>query len=736
MAQLTSSLLVKLVDGVSAPAKQAATALRGIGATARSITTGPSFGGMLGGIAAISAAAWGLQRALRAPVGAAMEFQSAMADVRKVVDFSSAADFQAFQASVIEMSRSIPLAAQGLSQIVAAAGQAGIPRDDLIKFTDLAAKVGVAFDISAKDTGDALAKMMTGLGLTIPQVGLLSDAMNHLSNAQASSAADILDVVRRAGADGKMFGFSAVQTSAFASAMLSAGAQSDVAATSFRNMGRALKAGANATKSQRTAFAELGLNSTKVAKRMQKDAAGTTLDVFERLNKLPKYMQSSIASLLFGDEARALMPLISNLDLLKRSLGLVANETQYAGSAAREYEVRSKTFANSVQLFQNRFEALKIAIGNKLMPVLEPLMAQLGGIFDDFSAALETTDKRIGVFDRLAAAVREFTSGLGIGDLRSNLKALTDGLLGDPAKFESDSAALGKASESFRAMGTACRELAIGIGELLGPLPDLFGTDWKTVITWGIGLGGAAVGFKALGLALRIIGGALKLFTGITLIGGIVSAIGKLVGIGGVGAAASRLGGLGKALKLLSAGIAALSRSPSALAAAALGALGVGLYQNLEKNDRKGKPDPWEVQRQRNLRDAMKEKPSDSFGVPPAGGSEEYYRKRMEERNRLRQDRGLPPVSSPSAPSGGGIGSDFATDLNQRGAAATSGEATGQGFRQSLLNELRETEREAGAIVERIVQKLSFTVTPIIAPRLGGDLGQNMRAIHADTGVD
>ena len=78
--------------------------------------------------------------------------------------------------------------------------------------------------------------------------------------------------------------------------MISAGAQSEVAATSFRNMGRALVRGEQATKAQRQAFKALGLDAVKTAKSMQKNALKTTLDVFDRIQALPEWQRASIAS--------------------------------------------------------------------------------------------------------------------------------------------------------------------------------------------------------------------------------------------------------------------------------------------------------------------------------------------------------------------------------------------------------------------------------------------------------
>ncbi len=415
MATLTSSLVVRLLDQVTAPARKIGAALTGLDKSARG-----SFGDRLTGAIERNNAALDrtrgrlldatagffiLKNAISGPVSAAMEFESAMADVRKVVDFPTPEAFKDFQQSLVELSKVVPISVNGLAAIAAAAGQAGIAGEDLVKFTENAAKVGVAFDISADQAGEAMAKLMTGLGLSIDEVTLLSDAMNHLSNAQASSAAEILDVVRRVGAQSKQFGFSAVEVSAFASAMIAAGAESEVAATSFRNMGMALTRGESATKRQNAAFKTLGLDAAKVAKAMQEDAVGTTVRVLEQIAKLPKEMQAAVSSDLFGNEARALGPLLTNLDLVRDSLALVDEQSKYAGSSFKEFEVRAGTFENALQTFNNQLTAMKIVIGSALIPVINDLMGAI-------TPVIERVSDFIGQYPDLTANVATAAAGL------------------------------------------------------------------------------------------------------------------------------------------------------------------------------------------------------------------------------------------------------------------------------------------------------------------------------------
>ncbi|WP_371347838.1 phage tail tape measure protein [Ancylobacter sp. IITR112] len=517
----TASLIVSLIDKVTVPARKAAASIRGIGAAAK-LVDGTMAGRLSASLEANSrhldvlrgrmveatATAWALQRALAAPIQSAMAFESAMADVTKVVDFDGAAGLAAFKKDLLDLSARLPVAVTGLAEIAAAAGQAGIAGAELAKFTEGAAKIGVAFDISAGAAGDAMAKLRTGLGYSTDETFRLADAMNELSNRQASSASDVLDFTTRVGAQAKMFGFAAEQAAAFGSAMISAGAAPEVAATSFNNMGRALTKGAAATKAQRSAFKALGLDAVAVSKAMQKDASGTTLKVMDRIAKLPAHQRASIVSQLFGDEARALGPLLTNLDLLRQSLGIVADETQYAGSASREYEARSKTTANALQLFRNQIERLSISIGSALLPALSSIteslapfvdrLAEMAAQYPRLTAAVVGTTAALVAF-RVASIAAAFAAATLRGGA---LAAALVGVRGLGAAAAVATLALAP----FRAALTGARSAMLGfaLAARIGGIGTALSVLGSSVLAMVNPMNLAAVAVRTLGTALRV----------------------------------------------------------------------------------------------------------------------------------------------------------------------------------------------------------------------------------------
>ncbi|WP_422649039.1 phage tail tape measure protein [Cupriavidus sp. H18C1] len=333
--------------------------------------------------------------ALAAPVvaatRAAIDFESAMADVRKVVDFETPAQFKEMGDEILGMSKRLPMAAKDIAAITAAGGQAGIARDELPRFTEDAVKMGVAFDQSADQAGDMMAKWRTAFKLGQDQVVALADQINYLGNTGPANARQISEIVTRIGPLGEVAGLAAGQIAAMGATLAGMGVGEEIAATGMKNFMLALTAGTSATKEQQATFKALRLDSKQLATAMQKDAEGTVMRVLTAISKVDKDKQAAVLDGLFGKESiGAIAPLLTNMDLLRQNFRKVGDATAYAGSMSKEYEARAATTANALQLMRNRAAAVGIAVGNILLPPLNDFLAFAGPLVDgmsDFAAA-------------------------------------------------------------------------------------------------------------------------------------------------------------------------------------------------------------------------------------------------------------------------------------------------------------------------------------------------------------
>ena len=306
----------------------------------------------------------------------AMTFEAAMADVRKVVDFPSPKAFAQMSDDVLALSTRIPMASEGIAAIVAAAGRAHIPRQELLGFAEDAAKMGVAFDMTGDEAGAMMAKWRTAFTMGQGDVTKLANQINALTNSYGGTAVEVSGIVTRIGALGKVAGVSAPQVAAMAQLLNSV--EEEVAATGIKNMMLAMTKGDAATKSQAEAFKALGINTTTLAKRMQTDAGGAITDVLGRLSKLPKAQQAGVLTQIFGSESvSAIAPMLTNLDKLQNNLKLVGDKAQYAGSMEAEYLSAIATTEGATGLAMNALKALNITMGQQLLPTVTTASKQI-----------------------------------------------------------------------------------------------------------------------------------------------------------------------------------------------------------------------------------------------------------------------------------------------------------------------------------------------------------------------
>ena len=360
------------VRGLDAQADNLARGQRNMGAALNDATA--SLHNQVLGAAALAAA-------FAAPVQAAVRFESAMADVRKVVDFPTPEAFRQMGDDILSMSTTIPVAAEGLADIVAAAGQAGIAREELLRFTEDAAKMGVAFDLSGKQAGGAMTGLRSIFKLNQDQVVLLGDSYNHLSNNMDATARDMLNISNRAGSMGALFGLTGEQIGALGATFLALKTPPEVAATGINALLLKLSAADKQSSKFQDALGTLGLTATGLKDAIKQDAQGALLSFLEAVEGAPD--QIGVLSDLFGAEyADDITKLVGGLDTYRKSLSLVGDSTQYAGSMTAEYQARAATTANSLQLFQSQVNRLGVVLGEVLLPPVTRIVGGLGTMVD------------------------------------------------------------------------------------------------------------------------------------------------------------------------------------------------------------------------------------------------------------------------------------------------------------------------------------------------------------------
>jgi TP901 family phage tail tape measure protein len=457
--------------------------------------------------------------ALYGLVQPAVAFESVMADVKKVVNFDTPDQFGQMSKDVLLMSTRIPMAAEGIGAIVAAAGQAGIAREELLRFAEDAAKMGVAFDLSGQQAGAAMTGLRSIFGLTQDEVVKLGDAINHLSNNMDAKASDLLNIANRAGSTAKLFGLSGAQLNALGATFLALKTPPEVAATGINALLMKLATADKQNEKFQQGLQDIGLSAEVMKKMIQRDAQGALTTFLRQVKKAPDLMGT--LSDLFGMEyADDIAKLVGSMETYEKAVGLVADQTAYAGSMQKEYEARSATTANNLQLLKNQMSRLGITVGNALLPALNSLVGALMGPIDSLANLSErfpiVTQVVVGT---VGAALGLKVATIGLGYAWTFVKGP---ILGAQVAFQSARAGLALLQVQAAATGTSAGILSVawtriqtGALGLIAPIKSAALAFWAMLpaigattvallanpITWiVVGIGAAVAG---LALVIR-----------------------------------------------------------------------------------------------------------------------------------------------------------------------------------------------------------------------------------------
>ncbi|AZU37862.1 phage tail tape measure protein [Wolbachia endosymbiont of Bemisia tabaci] len=317
----------------------------------------------------------GLGLTLAAPVKVAIDFESAMADVTKVVDFKKGTDEATkFAKKLKEMSRTIPLSAAELAQIAASGGQLGIKKEDLFMFTETVAKMSTAFDMSAEQAGDSIAKLSNVYGIDVSKMEHVGNVINHLSDNTAAKARDMVETLAIVGGTAKQFGLDIEKTSSLANAFISLGKTPEKAATAINALLSKLQTAEEQGGDFKAALEQMGITAEEIVQRISENGEEALLYFFQTLKKMDNQERSTILMKLFGQEYQDDIALLAgSFNKYEDAIKLLANTEKYKSSLQEEFKNRADTTANKLRLLRNAIAEVGMNLGSVMLPTLKSI---------------------------------------------------------------------------------------------------------------------------------------------------------------------------------------------------------------------------------------------------------------------------------------------------------------------------------------------------------------------------
>lgn len=441
---------------------------------------------MIGELSKIAGSAGGMAVVAKA----AMEFETAMAGVKKVVD-GTPEQVSRLSKEIKDLSVELGMTATEVAQIATMGGQLGVPIDKLGEFTTMAGQMAVAFGMSAEEAGNAAAKLANVFNMPIEQVGELGDVINTLGNNMAAKEREIVDAMLRVGGTARQFGLAKEEVAGLTAAMIALGKPPEVASTAINALLTKLQTAQN----QGAGFADglkmIGTSADEMADNIAQNPQQALSGFLEKLGQLDDRQRSMVSVKLFGAEyADDINLLVGSLGTYNQALGLATDKTATAGAMQKEFQAQMDTAAKKVTQAKAELMALAINIGQHLLPIIGATAEAVGdmaGTLADIAHEYPTITQLVTLMGGAVVAVKALNSVIALtGGLGSkSALQITTGFLGAKSAIDATAVSAGKMNTELGNAGVQTASLAKQMTSLNGIMGAL--TAWtvgKSIGDW------------------------------------------------------------------------------------------------------------------------------------------------------------------------------------------------------------------------------------------------------------
>lgn len=356
--------------------------------------------------------------AVMIPVKLFMDVEESQADLKKMIDFASKQEEEAYSKIFRDLSDRSGLAQTQIFEIAGALAQSGIDKVDLPDYTDQAMKMKVAFGVTEAAAGDFLAKTKKQLGLSKKELFDYADTINYLADSTAAQADQLMEISNASGSIAQTASVSKESHLALGASLLSMNTSQEIASTGLKNFYVGLTAGESATNRQTAAYKKLGLSATEVNKNMVKDADKTMIDVLERINKLPKELQTATIKDLFGKESlESVTKMANNVDEVKQNMTLAQDKMKQQDSVNKEYANRMNTLTNQLKKAFTRLMNVGADLGKSLAPSIRDILGQIEPMVKKVAEWVQKNPQLTSTILKIVAAMAVFNLTVGASKL-------------------------------------------------------------------------------------------------------------------------------------------------------------------------------------------------------------------------------------------------------------------------------------------------------------------------------
>lgn len=438
-----------------------------------------------GGLSGIASAAQGISAAATGAIAAvgykaaesAERIDGAFRDMKKTVD-GTEEEFAALRQSALDFASTHPVSADTILEIEALGGQLGIAVDELEAFAGVVSNLDIATNMDAEDIATAMGQLRNVMHWGEGDFERFGDALVRLGNNMPAQEDAIVNITKRIGAAGSMYGFTTPQVLAWSTAIASTGQNCEAAGTAVSNTMSMMEQAVAAGGEDLEAWASVAqMSADEFARAWNTDPSGAFQRFIQGLADIEANGGSAeVALTKLGingvRQKQALKGLTQTLDVLNDAL--VMSDDAWngrddrwgdAGDAMREAGTKAEGFSGAIQVLRNNVDELAMSLGEAALPFIKAATDLVRSATDAFQGLPpEVQSAAVAVAGMAACAGPLSMLATGIGKVSGKVPGLVGKLKGASTAAE----ALGKVSGVAKAglVGLAVAGVAYLAGKL------------------------------------------------------------------------------------------------------------------------------------------------------------------------------------------------------------------------------------------------------------------------------